>query len=151
MARYKNALTKYEVGAIPSSSSSTVTYYELAAGIITVSPNDNETTEDQGYYDGDGTPETQVQSIAIGYSFSGHDNPDDDAQAFIRGLKTAVGDGRKIMFKVTETGTGAKTYTGEATVSNIVSGSGGGDATNFADFSCDIRFNGTPTVSNVGA
>lgn len=151
MARYKNALTKYEVGEVPSSSSTTVTYYELAKGIITVSPNDNETTEDQGYYDGDGTPETQVQSIAIGYSFSGHDDPDDDAQAFIRGLKTEVGEGRHIMFRVTESGTGARTLTGKATVSNIVSGSGGGDATNFADFSCDIRFNGTPTTASVGS
>lgn len=151
MARYKNALTKYEVAEIPTSSTTQPTWYELAKYILSVSPNDNESTEEEGFYDGDGTPETAVMAIAMGYSFSGYDDPDDDAQALIRSLKLEVGEGRHIMFRVTESGTGANTYTGEATVSNIVSGSGGGDATNFADFSCDISFNGKPTVAAVVA
>lgn len=149
MARYKNAITKYEVGAIPSSSSSTTTYYELAKFIQTVEPNDNEEVESEGFYDGDGNPEDNVMSFTQGYSFSGYDDPADQAQMLIRGLKHTVGDGRKIMFKVTETGTGAKVYEGKATVKNIVSGSAGGDATAFATFSCDITFDGTPTITDV--
>lgn len=149
MARYKNALTKYEIAEIPSSSSTDPTYYELAKFISSVEPNDNESTEDEGFYDGDGNPETTVMSQSLGYTFSGYDDPDDPAQMIVRAKKYTVGDDRKVLFKVTETGTGAKVLSGTATITEIVSGSAGGEATEFATFGCNITFDGTPTVADV--
>ena len=105
MARIKNALRghfiapidKKEPGALPSSSSD---WLELAHYIASVTDDTSEATEDEAFYDGDGTPETSVISVAGSYSFEGHYDSLDPAQKMIADMKYKVGEGRKLWHKV---------------------------------------------------
>lgn len=138
MAKMKNALTQYFVGPTDGEAD-----LELAKWISEVNDSTDETTEDTAYYDGDGTTETEVTAIKLGYEFVGLFDKEDPAQAFIDGLKYLVGDGRKINFKqVHADGT---TLEGPATVTSIVTK--GGAASDFEPFQCTIVWNAVPTVT----
>ena len=64
MAREKNALTKYYVGELTEEDAT----LRLAKWISTVTDDSEEETEETGYYDGDGTPESDVISVRKVYT-----------------------------------------------------------------------------------
>lgn len=143
MAREKNALRGHFVQAyVPGTETPTEVWLELAKYISSISDDTQEETEDTAFYDGDGTPETSVTSVAGAYSVAGQYDPEDPAQELIAGLKYKTGDGRKVFHKVVSAN-GKKQWVGRATVTGIKAGSG--DASAYEEFSCNIRFDTIPT------
>lgn len=140
MARKKNALTEYHVGPW---SETTPTYNRLAKWISSVTDDSDEQTEDAGYYDGDGTPETDITSVKKSYSFEGMYDETDPAMKFIAGLELEIGEARKVAFK--QVRTDGSTLEGKATVSDIKVT--GGEATEYATFTCTISWDTKPTVT----
>lgn len=142
MPRKKNALTQYYVGAIPANDGET-DYFRLAKWISNVEDDSDEETEDTGFYDGDGTPETDIISVKKAYSFEGMYDEDDPAMKFIADLEFETGEKRKIMFK--QVRTNGDTLEGKATVSEIKVT--GGEATEYATFECTIAWDKKPTIT----
>lgn len=139
-ARNKNALRGHFVQEyIPGTETPGEEWLELAKWITTIGDDTQEETEDTAYYDGDGTPENEVISVAEAYTPEGTYDPEDPAQELIAGLKRKTGTGRKIWHRVVRSD-GKKEYVGRATVSAIVAGAG--DASAYETFSCNIRFDG---------
>lgn len=144
MARKKNALTEYYVAPIPTDNNEP-DWKRLAKWISTVNDDTDEETETTGFYDGDGTPSTDVVSVAKSYSFEGFYDEEDPAMQFIASLEFEVGDARKIMFK--QVRTNGDVYEGVATVTGIKVT--GGEATEYATFSCTIAWDKRPTKTTV--
>lgn len=145
MAREKNALRGHFIQAyVPGTETPTDEWLELAKYISSISDDTQEETEDTAFYDGDGTPETSVISVAGAYSIEGQYDPTDAAQELIAGLKYKTGEGRKVHHKIVSA-VGTKQWVGRATVTAIVAGSG--DASSYETFSCNIRFDTIPTES----
>ena len=145
MARLKNAERKHFVQAyVPGEDQPGDEWFELAHLISTIGDDTQEETEDEAFYDGDGTPETTVTSVAQAYTPEGYYDPEDEAQELIASLKYKVGDGRKIWHRVVRSD-GKKEWVGRATVSSIVAGAG--DASAYETFSCNIRFDQIPEES----
>ncbi|WP_342505865.1 phage tail protein [Sporosarcina sp. FSL K6-2383] len=144
MAREKNALRGHYVQAyVPGVDTPVDTdWLELAKYISSISDDTQEETEDTAFYDGDGTPETSVISVAGAYSVEGQYDPTDEAQELIAGLKYKTGEGRKVYHKIVSAD-GTKEWMARATVTAIVAGSG--DASAYETFSCNIRFDTIPT------
>lgn len=147
MARKKNALTEYHVGAIPAGDVGEVDYFRLAKWVQTVTDDSDEETEDMGFYSGDGTPETDVISIKKNYTFEGFYDEEDPAMKFIADLEFETGEGRKIMFK--QVRTNGDTLEGKATVTDVKVT--GGEATEYAVFECAISWDKKPEVTKAGA
>lgn len=141
MARKKNALRGHFVQAYVPGEEVGTAWLELAKWISTIGDDTQETTEETAYYSGDGTPETEVVSVAGAYTPEGTFDPEDPAQALIAGLKYKTGDGRKIWHRVVSAD-GKKEWVGRATVTSIVAGAG--DASAYETFSCNIRFDSIP-------
>lgn len=116
-------------------------WLELADNIATITDNTVEATEEEGFYDGDGTPEETVTSVAGAYTVEGNYNASDPAQSLIAGLKYKIGEGRKVWHKIVSSD-GKKEWVGPATVTGIVDGDG--EATAYERFSCNIRFDRIP-------
>lgn len=148
MARNKNALRGHFVAEYdPLTPDAPPTeWLELAKWISAIGDETEEETENTAYYDGDGTPETDIISVAGAYTAEGFYDPEDPAQALIAGLKYKTGDGRKIWHKVVSAD-GTKEWVGRATVSAIVAGAG--DASAYETFSCTIRFDRIPEEKDV--
>lgn len=143
MAREKNALTKYYVGELTEEDAT----LRLAKWISTVTDDSEEETEETGYYDGDGTPESDVISVRKVYTFEGLYDDEDPAMKFIAGLEFKTGEDRKIWFK--QERTNGDVLEGPATVTDIVVT--GGEATEYATFSCAISWDKTPTITSNGS
>lgn len=148
MTRQKNALrghfvAPYNGGTEPSSAE---TWLELAKWITDVSDDTDEKTEDQAFYDGDGTEETSVISVKGAYTFEGTYDPEDPAQALIAAMKYKTGDERKVWHKVVQSDK-KKQFVGVATVTEIKAGSGA--AADYEAFGCKISYNATPKESAI--
>lgn len=141
MARIKNAITKYEFQ--PLADGETDTWYELAKWITTVDDGSEDTVEETGYYDGDGTPEENVTARKNRYEFSGTYDDEDAAMKYLRSIEHEVGDARKVNLRVTDTD--GSTQTGKATITNIITR--GGEAVDYPNFSCTISRDVTPTIA----
>lgn len=142
MARNKNALRghfiqEYVAGQEPDEQG----WLELANYITSINDETEEESETEAFYDGDGTPEQTITSVAGAYTVEGYYDPEDPAHALIAGLKYKVGDGRKVWHRVVSAD-GKKEWVGRATVSNPVAGSG--EASAWEAFSCTIRFDQIP-------
>lgn len=147
--RSKNALRGHFVQAyVPGEEVPGEEWLEVGKYIETIEADNNEETEEMGFYDGDGTPEMDVVSVAVGYSLSGFYDPEDPAQQLIADLEFATGEGRKIWHKRVNAQK-TKEWTGKATVSEIVVG--GGDATAYEAFECNIRWDRKPEVETITA
>jgi hypothetical protein len=147
MARNKNALRGHFVQAYePGQSEPGTEWLELAKWITTIGDDTQEETEDIAYYDGDGTPENEITSVAGAYTPEGTYDPEDPAQALIAGLKYKTGEGRKIWHRVVSAD-GKLEWVGRATVSSIVAGAG--DASEYEAFSCNIRFDTLPKETDL--
>ncbi len=149
MARMKNALRghfiqDYERGQDEPTSNGD--WSELADWITDISDDTNEETEDIAYYSGDGTPETEVTSVAMGYTVEGTYDSEDEAQALIASKRFELGEGRKVWHRVVSAD-GKEEFVGRATVSAIVAGSGA--ASDYEAFSCTIRFDQLPKVTKL--
>lgn len=148
MTRQKNALrghfvAPYNNGTEPTGES---TWLELAKWITDVSDDTDEKTEDQAFYDGDGTEETSVISVKGAYTFEGTYDPEDKAQALIAAMKYKTGDERKVWHKVVQSDK-KKQFVGVATVTEIKAGSGA--AADYEAFGCKISYNATPKESAI--
>lgn len=148
MTRQKNALrghfvAPYNNGTEPTGESA---WLELAKWITDVSDDTDEKTEDQAFYDGDGTEETSVISVKGAYTFEGTYDPDDKAQALIASMKYKTGDERKVWHKVVQSDK-KKQFVGVATVTEIKAGSGA--AADYEAFGCKISYNATPKESAI--
>ncbi len=141
MARLKNAIRGHFIAPYVLGEEAPTEWMELAKWISNVSDDTDEQTDDTGFYDGDGTPETTVTGVSGAYSFEGFYDPEDPAQAHIANMKYKVGDERKVWHKIVSSD-GKKMWVGVATVSAPIAGSG--DATEFEDFSCTISYNQIP-------
>ncbi|MED2940652.1 phage tail protein [Cytobacillus horneckiae] len=147
MARQKNALRGHFLQEyVPGTETPGEEWLELAKFISAIGDDTQEGTEEQAFYDGDGTPETTVTSVAGAYTPEGFYDPEDPAQALIAGLKYKTGDGRKVWHKVVSAD-GKKEWVGRATVSAIVAGAG--DASAYETFSCNIRFDTIPKETDL--
>lgn len=148
MARLKNALRGHFIQAYERGQDepSTEEWLELANYITDISDDTNEETEDIAYYSGDGTPETEVTSVAMGYTVEGTYDSEDAAQAHIASLRFELGQGRKVWHRVVSAD-GKEEFVGRATVSAIVAGSGA--ASDYETFSCTIRFDQLPKVTKL--
>lgn len=146
MARYKNALRQHYIAEVENGNDPTgADWLRLAKWITDISDDTKEDSESVAYYDGDGTPETNVTSVAIGYAFSGTYDKSDEAQALIAALKLKTGEDRVVWHKVIEAG-GEKEYVGLAVVTDIVAG--GGPAEGYESFSCNITYKEIPEYQN---
>ena len=146
--RIKNALRGHFIGVINETTPTTepAEWLELAHYIVSVTDDTNEETEDEAFYSGDGTPETNVISVAGSYSFEGHYDSLDPAQKMIADMKYKTGEGRKLWHKVVSAD-GTTQWVGTATVTAIVAGSG--DASAYEAFSCAITFDQLPEETAV--
>lgn len=148
MTRQKNALRGHFVAPYNGGTEPTTqeTWLELAKWITDVSDDTDEKTEDQAFYDGDGTEETSVISVKGAYTFEGTYDPDDKAQALIAAMKYKTGDERKVWHKVVQSDK-KKQFVGVATVTEIKAGSGA--AADYEAFGCKISYNATPKESAI--
>ncbi|MEX3715759.1 phage tail protein [Cytobacillus horneckiae] len=145
--RRKNALRGHFLQPyLPGTETPGEEWLELAKYISAIGDDTQEGTEEQAFYDGDGTPETTVTSVAGAYTPEGFYDPEDPAQALIASLKYKTGDGRKVWHKVVSAD-GKKEWVGRATVSAIVAGAG--DASAYETFSCNIRFDTIPKETDL--
>lgn len=148
MPKMKNALRKHYValwtsdGVEPSADA----WKWLADGVTTAEVENDEETDDQAYYSGDGTPETTVTSVKYGYSFEGDYIKEDEAQKIIADMRFLTGDQRKVWFKVVDPD-GKTQYVAPATASDIKIG--GGEASEYESFACTIGWNKVPKQSAV--
>ncbi|HER5921873.1 TPA: phage tail protein [Streptococcus pyogenes] len=147
MARQKNALrghfiAPYNAGVEPEAKGSE--WMEIAKWIKDISDDTDEKTEDEAYYDGDGTEETTVVGVKGAYTFEGTYDPEDKAQKHIADMKYKTGEGRKVWHKVVASDN-KKQWIGLSTVSEIIAGSGA--AADFEAFGCKITYNSLPKES----
>ena len=150
MARQKNALRKHFVAPFNKESAAaapTKEQYKLLAKYIkTVNDETDEDTDDVAWYDGDGTPEETVKSVKAGFSFEGNFDVEDDAQKLIADPRYKVGDDRKVWFKVVSSD-GKTAWEAVAIVSKIKAGDG--DASDFENFECTIKWVSLPKQTAV--
>lgn len=147
MARLKNAerqhlIQEYEKGEKEPGEK----WLELANYITDIEDSTEEEHEDEAFYSGDGTPERTTVSIAEAYDVEGQYDPEDEAQELIASKKRKIGDDRKVWHKIVRSD-GKKEWTGVATLSDIIAGSG--PAAEFEAFSCNIRFDTIPEEKDV--
>lgn len=145
MAREKNALTKYYVADMVEDGMEPE-YLRLAKWISSVTDDSEEEVESTAYYDGDGTPEDDVISVKKTYTFEGARDDEDPAQNLIAGLEFETGEARKIMFK--QERTNGDILEGPATVKEIKVT--GGEASEYALFSCAISWDRKPDITKSG-
>jgi|SRR5690625_148324 len=147
MGKQKNALRGHFVQAYEAGEDEPgKDWLELAHQITDIEDATEEEIDDDAFYDGDGTPEATVTSVAGAYDVEGHYDPTDEAQELIAGLKYKVGDGRKVWHRVVASN-GKKEWVGRATATEIVAGSG--PASEYEAFSCNIRFDTLPEESDL--
>ncbi|HEP3892200.1 TPA: phage tail protein [Streptococcus pyogenes] len=147
MARQKNALRGHFIAPYVKGEKTEVAkdkFLELAKWIKDISDDTDEKTEDEAYYDGDGTEETTVVGVKGAYTFEGTYDPDDEAQKHIADMKYKTGDGRKVWHLIVSAD-GKKQWLGVATVTEIIAGSGA--ASDFEAFGCKITYNTLPEES----
>src|SRR5690625_764058 len=124
MARLRNAVRVHEVkeyvkGAEPTEEG----WLELEHYIRDITDSTDESTEEEAFYSGDGTPEETVTAIAGDYDVEGDYDPEDEAQELIAGKKYKTGEGRYLWHRITRSD-GKKRWTGKASALNVVAGSG---------------------------
>mgnify|MGYP001194415120 FL=1 len=142
MARKKNALTEHYIAPIPENDQEPE-WMRIAKWISNIEPSAEEETEEQAYYDGDGTPETDVISVRMTWSFEGVYDDEDPAHKFIRSLEFETGEGRKVMYKqVRQDGT---VLEGPATVTEPITT--GGEASAYEQFSFTIAWDRKPEIT----
>lgn len=142
--RVKNALTKYEIldykGEKEAPSDG---WLKLAKWIPEITNESEDTVNSQGFYDGDGTEEENVDGSKEKFSVKGFRAPDDEGQNLVAKKQYETGDGRRVWFRVTEVD--GTTKTSVATLLNIKTT--GGIATEYQPFEVTISRDTKPVIS----
>lgn len=142
MARKKNALRLHEIAELDTTDPKKVptTWLPLAKWISEITDDTDESSEETGYYDGDGTPTTDIVSIAEKWTVTGMYDAKDAAQALVASKKRSLGEERKVWHRITQTD--GKVFQEIATLSEIKAGTG--EATAYEEFSCILNFDQIP-------
>lgn len=147
MARLKNAERQHYVqGYTAGQKEPGEEWLRLAHLISNISDDTQEEVEDEAFYDGDGTPESTVVSVAEAYTVEGQYDPEDEAQELIASLKRKTGDGRKLWHRIVRSD-GKKEWVGRATATAIVAGAG--EASAYEEFGCNIRYDQIPEENDL--
>lgn len=139
MSKVKNVTTKHFIAEMPEGETEP-NYLPLARGILDVGSENDETTEEFAYYDGDGTPETDVISIKKNHPVEGHFYDDEPSHQLIADKEFATGSERYIMYK--QERSDGNTYEGPATLLDV--NVTGGPAEQYRPISCTISWNRKP-------
>lgn len=146
MGRSKNALRQHLIAEFDPENKDAVPteeeFLELAYWITDIEDGSDETVDEYADYAGDGTPKDEVTSFKEAYDVTGTYDPNDPAQALVASKKRKLGNGRKVWHRII-TADGSKQYTGVATVTGIVAGSG--NAADFEAFACRIAYDSLAT------
>ena len=140
---YANAL---EVNTTPEAAAPT--WAILSRGITSITPSPNEGTEDKDYYDGYGTPTTDVTNTQIQYEVEGDRCYGDPAQDYIASCALETGEGRRTQFR--HTAANGDVIEGDCTLLNLTPNSGQGEASALGAFSCTIATAGAPAFKPGG-
>lgn len=140
---YANAL---EIDITPEADEPTWAIF--SRGITAIEPSPNESTEDNDYYDGYGTPTSDVTSTQIQYEVSGNRYYGDPAQDFVASRALETGEGRKTRFR--HTAPNGDVIEGDCTLLNLTPNSGQGDASALGAFSCTVATAGAPVFTPGG-
>lgn len=134
---YANAL---EINITPGEAEPT--WAILSRGITSITPTNNEGTEDKDYYDGYGTPTTDVTSVQIQYEVEGDRCYGDPAQDYVASVALETGEGRRTQFR--HTAANGDVIVGDCTILNATPNSGQGEASALGAFACTIATAGSP-------
>lgn len=143
MARKKNALRKHELAPYTEGEDTPPTegWVELARYITSISDDSEEKTDDGADYAGDGTEQDILTGRTEKWKYEGTYDPEDPAQQLIKSMKRKTSDDERLLWhRITESD--GKVIVGVARVLDIVAG--GGDATDYEDFTGTINFIKTP-------
>lgn len=124
-------------------SNSSWTYKKLCAGIQGAPWSSNEQIQQYFFMCGNGFAHNEVTGIAPEIQVTGRRVVGDDAQDYIMSKQFALGANRKSSVKYIANG---KQYIANCTICDIVCF--GGESTDGSPFSCNIRLNGAPTVTD---
>lgn len=124
-------------------SNGTWTYAKLCAGIEGMTPNFNETNVQSWFLCGEGFANNAVTGAAPEIQVTGKRILGDTAQDFIAGLQWEIGSDRESSVKIIAFD---KQIICPCVIGDIVSF--GGNSTDLNTFSCTIRLNGKPTVTD---
>ncbi len=136
---------KIEIGVSATSATPPVwTYAEFCAGIEGMTFASNEQNQQYFFICGEGFAHNEVTGAAPELQITGRRIAGDTAQDYIVGKQFALGTDRNSSVKIT-TAEG-KVITCDCSIGDVVSF--GGNSLDVNTFSCTIRFNGEPTVTN---
>lgn len=138
---------KFYIGTAYSNSA--WTYSQLCEGIESIEPSVNEQNQQYFFMCGNGGADNEVTGIAPEYAVSGRRVIGNTAQDYIVGLRYSLGNARKSSLKVEIYDADAslvQTIVADCTITDIVDF--GGASTDNEPFSCTLRVNGIPTVTN---
>lgn len=136
---------KIEIGVSATSATPPVwTYAELCAGIEGMTFASNEQNQQYFFLCGEGFAHNEVTGGAPELQITGRRIAGDTAQDYIVGKQFALGTDRNSSVKIT-TAEG-KIITCDCSIGDVVSF--GGNTLDVNTFSCTIRFNGEPTVTD---
>ena len=130
-----------EIGT--SESSGTWTYSPLCEGIESMTFNSNEQNQQYFFLCGEGFAHNETTGAAPELQISGRRIVGNPAQDYIAGKQFALGTDRNSSIKITAEG---KVITCACSIGDVVSF--GGSTLDVNTFSCTIRFNGEPTVTD---
>lgn len=137
-----NAVWQDELWIGTAFSTNTWTYKKLCAGIQGAPWSANEQIQQFFFMCGEGFAHNEVTGMAPEIQVTGRRVVGDDAQDYVVGTQFTLGSGRKSSVKLISNG---KQYIADCTICDVVCF--GGNSTDGAPFSFNIRLNGKPTVS----
>lgn len=140
--RTKNALTEHYL-AETTDDIEDAEWLPLKHWISSIGDESDEETEDAAFYDGDGTPETDVISVKKNHDVEGMYDDSDPAHKFIRSMEFKTGEGRKCLYK--QIRTNGDELIGPATITDIVTT--GGEADEYAPLTCTISWDRKPEIT----
>lgn len=126
-----------------SYSASSWSYAQLCKGIENVTFNSNEQNQQYFFICGEGVAHNEVTGSAPELQVSGRRVAGDTAQDYIVGKQFALGEDRNSSVKIITEG---KQIVCDCSIGDVVSF--GGATLDVNSFSCTIRFNGKPTVTD---
>ena len=131
------------VGTEQSGTPATWTYSKLCKGIEGMTFNSNEQNQQYFFLCGEGFAHNEVTGGAPELQITGRRIAGDAAQDYIVSKQFALGTDRNSSVKIIS---GGKQIICDCSIGDVVSF--GGNTLDVNTFSCTIRFNGTPTVTD---
>lgn len=138
-------VNEIEIGTSSTTSNNVVTwtYEKLCKGIEGMTFNSNEQNQQFFFLCGEGFAHNETTGGAPELQITGRRIVGDGAQDYIAGKQFALGTDRNSSVKITAEG---KVITCDCSIGDVVTF--GGNTLDVNAFSCTIRFNGEPTVTN---